>query len=320
MKETIPPHNSPLSACEAWLIATRPKTLPLALSGILIAASMAAARGYFRWDIFLLSALTALSFQVLANWSNDYGDALKGADNAARRRPRRAVASGAITAQHLLRAIISLSLGSFLLALLLIFTAFDGAHWHKILLFICLGAASVWAALAYTMGKSPYGYRARGDLYVFMFFGLIAVQGGYYLYDHTFLFLNFFPASAIGCFSVGVLNLNNLRDCDSDKVVGKHTLVVKIGFEKSKLYQFLLVSLPYFSTLIYNVLLRRHSLSYLFLLSFIPVVQHMRNVFQARDPLVLAPELPRLALIALSFSVLFALGELLSAVPVLNGV
>lgn len=307
------------SKLQAWIQVSRPKTLPLALSGILIGTTMAAARGYFRLDIFLLAMLTAVSFQVLANWANDYGDGLRGADNDDRLGPQRAVSSGALKPRTLLRGIILLSIASFSLGVLLTLRAFDRSQSDKIFLFIFMGFACVWAALAYTMGSSPYGYRARGDLAVFLFFGLLAVQGVYYLYDHRFMPVNFLPAVSIGAFSVAVLNLNNLRDHDSDQSVGKNTLVVRMGLRKSKAYHLFLFLLVYVSAMGYNVILERGSLCYLFLISALPVICHVKKVLKSRQPSSLRSELNRVALLALSFSLLFSLGELLSAIPLLNG-
>ncbi len=297
----------------AWLKASRPKTLALALAGISAGSLMAAAQGYFRWDIFLLACSTALCLQILSNWANDYGDGVRAADNAMRQGPKRAVSSGVITPLSMLRGIVSLGVACLILGFALICIAFDRSQLLEILSFVLLGIAAVVAAITYTMGRAPYGYRGWGDFFVFLFFGLVPVQGGYYLYDHDWLSVNLLPAVAIGAFGVGVLNLNNLRDYQSDKAVGKNTLVVRLGFQNGKRYQLALTLLPYISILIYNLLLRRGLLSYLFLLSFVPAGLQLRRLFKTDRPTALYAELKRLALIALSFSILFGLGECLAS-------
>ncbi|MEH0007955.1 MAG: 1,4-dihydroxy-2-naphthoate octaprenyltransferase [Flavobacteriales bacterium] len=296
-----------------WIHASRPRTLPLALAGIFAGSFMAAAQGYFQWDIFLLACATAVCLQILSNWANDYGDGVKGADNAMRRGPKRAVSSGAITRRAMLRGIVLLGVASLILGFTLISTAFDRSQRGEIFLFVCLGIASIGAAVGYSMGRTPYGYRGWGDLSVFLFFGLVPVLGVYCLYGCDWSSVNLLPAVAIGAFSIGVLNLNNLRDYHSDKAAGKNTVVVQLGFENGKVYQLVLTLLPYISILTYNLLLGRRSLSYLFLLSFVPAVLQLRRLFGTDAPAALYTELKRLASIALSFSILFGLGECLAA-------
>ncbi|MFL2607598.1 MAG: 1,4-dihydroxy-2-naphthoate octaprenyltransferase, partial [Flavobacteriaceae bacterium] len=198
-----------------WLKAARPKTIPLSISGILVGSSFSIYQGFFDSIIFILAIVTAVCFQVLSNFANDYGDGLKGTDNN-RIGPERVVASGLITLSQIKRSIIVTSVFSLGFSLTLIFYVFDDSLLN-ISIFIGLSLCSIIAAITYTVGKTPYGYYGFGDLFVFIFFGLISVVGSNFLYtkffDHSVILL----AIIIGLLCTAVLNINNIRDIENDK-------------------------------------------------------------------------------------------------------
>ena len=175
-----------------WLSAIRLRTLPLSISGIIVAGCLAAYNGVFDWLIFLLAISVTLSSQILSNLANDYGDGVKGTDNNDRIGPQRVIQSGAITPKSMLNAIRLNVFVSIVLTLLLIFFAFGAADLLLILLFFTLGVLSVIAAIKYTVGDNAYGYKGLGDFFVFLFFGLVSVIGGYFLFFFIFLFLFYY--------------------------------------------------------------------------------------------------------------------------------
>ena len=220
--------------------AARLRTLPLSVAGIITGSAIARREDVegFRNDIFVLALLTTILFQILSNFANDYGDGVKGTDNDQRLGPKRALQSGAITRSELKRVVIITAALSFLSAIALIYAAFGLENLGYVLFFLILGALCIVAAIKYTVGKSAYGYRGLGDVFVFVFFGLVSVVGSYFLYRQALPAYIFLPATAIGLLSVAVLNLNNMRDYENDKQSGKHTLVVKMGIELAKLMSY----------------------------------------------------------------------------------
>ena len=216
---------------KAFIEAARLRTLPLSISGILIGTALAYAEGSFNWIICILALLTTIGFQVLSNFANDYGDGVKGTDNEDRIGPQRALQSGSISPDQMLNAIKITGFITFCIALLLIYFSFGRTHLNYFFLFLVFGLASIAAAIKYTMGKKAYGYSGYGDIFVFLFFGLLSVVGSYFLYTKSLDYTIFLPATSVGMLSVAVLNLNNMRDRASDEKANKRTFVVKIGDE-----------------------------------------------------------------------------------------
>ena len=251
---------------KAWVQAARLRTLPLSLSGIIMGSALAAKQGVFDGTIFILALLTTVGFQVTSNFANDYGDGVKGTDNEDRIGPARALQSGWLTRSALKKGII-VSIGiSLLLAIGLIYIAFGLDNLPYIVLFLVLGILSIWAALKYTMGSNPYGYMGLGDVFVFLFFGLLGVLGSMFLYTKSITWTSLLPAIGIGTLCVGVLNLNNLRDVVSDGKHGKNTLVVKMGFHNGKKYHFLLLVSALLSFIVY-ILVERLSIAQSFFMT-----------------------------------------------------
>ena len=208
----------------AWVSAARLRTLPLSISGIVTASAVAISEGYFKLSICILALITTLGFQILSNFANDYGDGVKGTDNAERVGPARAMQSGLLTAKELKIGMIITAGITLLIATMLIFSAFGNENFLLSFIFFNLGIAAIIAAVTYTVGKKAYGYRALGDLFVFLFFGLVGVIGCYFLFSKSVGEYVLLPAIVIGLLSAAVLNLNNMRDRLADaKVHKKHT-------------------------------------------------------------------------------------------------
>jgi 1,4-dihydroxy-2-naphthoate octaprenyltransferase len=300
-----------LSKVSIWVKAARLRTLPLSLSGIILGSFMAASKGVFNPVICGLALCTTIGFQVISNFANDYGDGIKGTDNENRVGPERALQSGDISPDSMKKGIIIAGAISIALALCLIFTAFGTAYLFYSVVFIVLGISSVIAAVKYTVGDHAYGYSGDGDLFVFLFFGLLSVCGTYFLYSKSLEFSVFFPAITIGLLSVGVLNLNNMRDRESDEKSGKRTIVVKIGNEFARYYHFYLLGASFLFSLLYTVLNFKSFLQFLFVLAFIPIFKHAYTVYKNRDPKELDPELKKLALSTFLYAILFGIGLIL---------
>jgi len=223
-----------------WIQAARLRTLPLSVSGIIVGSAYAYHQGFSDWRILVLALVTTLGLQILSNFANDYGDGIKGTD-VNRIGEKRMVAAGIITSAQMKKAVLITAVITFVLALVLIYTAFGKENFALSLIFIILGIGSIGAAIKYTVGKNAYGYSGFGDLFVFLFFGLLSVLGTHFLYVKAIDGLLILPAVAIGCLSVAVLNLNNMRDIENDRLAGKNTLVVKLGLENAKIYHYSLV-------------------------------------------------------------------------------
>lgn len=294
-----------MTAFKVWLNAARPRTLPLSVSGILVGTAMASLYAETDYLIFFLAVLTTIGFQVTSNFANDYGDGVKGTDNDDRIGPKRVLQSGLLTRRALKNGIIFSVITNLILVVCLLYISFgrDNLHWG--ILFLFLGGFSIWAAIKYTVGDSAYGYRGLGDVFVFVFFGLLGVLGSMFLYVKMIPLVSILPAICIGLLSVGVLNLNNLRDVESDKLAGKNTIVVKMGFKTGKLYHaILLIS----SFVCICVFILSDFVSYgqlVCLVAYIPIFFHLGIVRKTESPRLLDPELKKLALSTFLLAILF---------------
>jgi 1,4-dihydroxy-2-naphthoate octaprenyltransferase len=298
-----------------WIEAARLRTLPLSVSGIIV-GSMYALRPtdaietpteVFSWKIFALAMLTTLGLQILSNFANDYGDGMKGTDNEDRVGPKRAIQSGVISPAAMKQAIIITSILTLISSILLIYYAFKDTNIGYSLFYLALGILAIASAIRYTVGNTAYGYRGFGDIFVFVFFGLVSTLGVNFLYSKQLDFDLFLPATAIGLLSVGVLNLNNMRDEASDRKSNKNTIVVKIGGEKAKKYHYFLIVSAMVLVLIFAVLSKYRLDQYLFLLAYIPLTKHLSTVYKNQEPRALDPELKKLALSTFALSILLAL-------------
>ena len=300
-----------MARIESWVKAARLRTLPLSVSGIIVGTCLAASRGHFDVWIFVLSLFTTIGFQILSNFANDYGDGLKGTDNEDRVGPERAIQSGEISPAQMKKGMTITSVITIIVALLLIYLSFGKEYPFYAFLFILLGVSSIIAAIKYTVGTNAYGYSGLGDIFVFLFFGLLSVCGSYFLYAKTIDYTVFLPAFSVGLLSVGVLNLNNMRDRESDKKAGKVTLVVRIGAEFARYYHYYLIGASLLFALMYTSLRFSSAFQFLFLIAYIPLFGHLMRVYRTKDAKLLDPELKKLAISTFLFSILFGLGLIL---------
>lgn len=291
-----------------WIEAARLRTLPLSVSGIIVGSFYAMSQAIFNWNIVIFALLTTLGLQILSNFANDYGDGVKGTDNDDRVGPKRAIQSGVISPQQMKNAIKITAAITLIFALLLIYFSFKGRYLMYSLFFFGLGILAIASAIRYTVGNSAYGYRGYGDIFVFVFFGLVSTFGVYFMFSKEIDWLLLLPATAIGFLSVGVLNLNNMRDEASDRKVGKNTIVVKIGGQKAKKYHYFLVITAMLLVLLFAFLNDFHFDQYFFVVAYFPLTSHLITVYKNKEPRALDPELKKLAISTFLLSVLLALG------------
>lgn len=292
---------------QAWINAFRLRTLPLSVSGVMVGSFIALSNHQFDIIIFVLAIATTLFLQILSNLANDYGDTKNGKDNADRLGPLRMVQSGIISLSEMKVMIVIFSLLSLISGVLLILVSHIVVFSASFYVLLGLGLLAIWAALTYTIGENPYGYSGWGDISVFLFFGLFSVAGTTFLYAGSITPDIFLPAIAVGSFSVGVLNLNNMRDYSSDRNSGKVTLVVKMGPEKAKIYHKILIYIPVAATILY-LLINKNYGGYISLVVLIPVYLHSRRISKIQEASLFDLELKKLALTALLFSVVFGIG------------
>jgi len=245
---------------KAWIKAFRLRTLPLTLAIILAGTAISIIDVYvgphygnssgIMWlmpdlTTFLLTLLTTLFLQILSNLANDYGDFSKGTDNADRVGPERALQGGEITKKEMLSAIIVFAMLSLISGISLLCYVFGKANLTELFIFTGIGLICIVGAITYTVGKKAYGYHALGDLGVLVFFGGIGIVGSSYLQIRMIDIVTINTAIVYGCWATAVLNLNNMRDVDNDIVHGKKTMAWQLGFKGGKIYQAILILVPY---------------------------------------------------------------------------
>ena len=290
--------------------AARLRTLPLSISGIIVGGLLAKSQGFFDWSIFILSIFTTIGFQVLSNFANDYGDGIKGTD-AIRTGEERMVSSGKISPKQMKTAMIITATVTILIALVLIYLAFGKNNFAYSILFFTLGIASIVAAIKYTVGNSAYGYSGLGDVFVFVFFGLLSVLGSYFLFTKQIEFLILLPAFSIGLLSTAVLNLNNMRDRENDKKSNKNTIVVKIGATAAKKYHYSLLIFSLVFAVVYVILNYVSPFQFLFIVAYIPLYKHLVFVIKNNDESFLDGQLKVVALSTFLFGILFGIGQVI---------
>jgi 1,4-dihydroxy-2-naphthoate octaprenyltransferase len=292
---------------KAWIDAIRLRTLPLALSSILMGSFMAAASDRFDILVFVLAALCTVFLQILSNLANDYGDSVHGADHLEREGPKRSVQMGLINPTEMRTGILITALLAFISGVALLFYSFP-AFSGMMAVFLFLGIGAIFAALGYTMGKKPYGYAGFGDLFVLIFFGFVGVLGSYYLYTKNVSAQDLLPAISTGFFSMAVLNFNNIRDIDSDRKAGKKSIPVRFGRQKAINYQVFLLAAGTAAAFIYMMIFYDQLYQLAFLLTTPLFYQNIRTLQKNSSPSILDPGLKKLALSILLFTVLFGIG------------
>lgn len=292
-----------LSKGQAWLAAFRLRTLPLAVSSILLGYFFAYNAQKSNVYILLLSISTTILLQILSNLANDYGDAVHGADNEERVGPLRMVQSGAISKESMQMAIISFAILAFISGISLLVVSFNEVS-IKFIVFLLVGIAAIGAAIKYTAGNNPYGYSGLGDLSVLVFFGFVGVFGSYFLQTKTIDLPILLPALASGLLATAVLNINNLRDIQTDRKVGKKSIPVRLGYNNGRLYHVGIISIAVLSFALYNLFFLNLGIkNFIFVPFLILVLLHTRNVWvNGQTSKLMNKYLKQMALLSLFFS------------------
>jgi 1,4-dihydroxy-2-naphthoate octaprenyltransferase len=261
----------------------------------------------FNWSIVILALLTTLGFQILSNFANDYGDGIKGTDNDDRVGPKRAIQSGVISPMQMKKALVITSIVTLLSAIALIYVAFKEHNLLFSFIYLLLGILAIGSAIKYTVGNSAYGYRGFGDLFVFIFFGLVSTLGIYFMFAKEMDWMLLLPATSIGFLSVAVLNLNNMRDEESDRKSNKNTIVVKMGASNAKVYHYFLIVSAMILILEFSYFKDFTFDQYLYVIAFFPLLKHLKTVYTNKNPKELDPELKKVALSTFALSLLLSL-------------
>ena len=293
---------------KASLESMRLRTLPLSMAGVLLGILLAVAD----WKVDLWTAvlivITTVCLQILSNLSNELGDVLRGTDTAERQGPQYGLNSGEMTVRDM-KVLIGIFVGlCIVFGTAMTWRAFGTLWGMTPILVLMLGAAAIMGAMKYTLGHNPYGYRAKGDIYVFLFFGLVAVMGAYFVCTkgvglHWKLLL---PAAGVGCFSVGVLNVNNIRDMKTD-AANRVTVAIKLGAHKARIYQTVLVCLGWVCMAAYCLLCWPSWWHWLWVLTLPLYVLHLYGVW-TREDRALDPMLPLLVLSTFALCLMMGIG------------
>ena len=301
-----------MASPKSWAKAARLRTLPLAMSGIMMGAALSYFDSRFQVKVTVLAIVTALFIQIFSNFANDYGDSQKGTDNQHRVGPKRTVQSGEISPKQMKVGMVVLIALSLTTGIWLVAEGTKGLDLTTFLLFLAFGIVALIAAYRYTAGSNPYGYAGLGDVAVFLFFGILPVVGTYFLNAHQLNPEIFLPAVSIGLFSTGVLNLNNMRDIENDRNSGKNTMVVRMGSAKSKHYHTSLIAIGWLAAILFVVLRFQTVYQAIFFLTLPLFVNDLLKIKRIQEPRQLDPFLKKLSIATLLFTVLFGIGIILA--------
>ncbi len=296
---------------KVWIIAARPRTLPLAAASICMGGFLAYYHGPFDWIVFFLTLTTTFLLQILSNLANDYGDNKHGADHHGRIGPDRMVQSGIIPAAKMKTAMVGIGVFTLLLGILLLIQSV-GFNSPPFYIFLFLGIVSIAAAINYTSGKKPYGYQGLGDLAVLLFFGLVAVFGTYFLQTSSFQWDNLLPALSCGLFATAVLNINNIRDIESDRKAGKLSIPVRVGRPAAIWYHWALLFIGISCSIVFTMLHYSSPWQWIFLLT-LPLIYMNGKAVQFKSGADLDPYLKQMALTTLVYVLTFGLGLVIAS-------
>ena len=279
--------------------AFRLRTLPLSISGILVGLALAKIDGNWDGILFWGAIGTTLLFQITSNLANDLGDTLKGTDTDKRIGPMRSVQSGLISKKTMTSAILLFIVLCCCSSIFLIYHCSKTLTASAILIYGVLALLCIVAAITYTIGKKAYGYHGLGDLMVFIFFGAVSVVGSFGLFGNPINRETILACISIGLWSVGVLNLNNMRDQENDKQSNKNTLAVKFGYSGAKNYHVGLIIIGIISWTILICSLYVEDKNALYFIGFLPYFffcKHLLKIKKIKLPKDFDPELKVLAL------------------------
>ena len=290
-----------------WLKAFRLRTLPLAVSSILMGSFLAIRNGTYNWTVIIMAVVTTTLLQILSNLANDYGDSQKGTDNINRLGPLRTVQSGRITPLQMKKAIWLFAVLSLASGLFMLYVAFRDEFWLAAF-FLLIGMLAIWAAIKYTVGKGAYGYAGFGDLFVLLFFGFAGVVGTFFLNTKQLDGLVVLPALSLGFLSMGVLNLNNTRDIENDRRSGKQTVASRLGYRGAKVYHVVLVAGAIATAILYAAITFSSWLNFLFLIPSVLLLKDLFGISKEPEPAKLDPYLKKLAISTFLFTLFFGAG------------
>ena len=294
---------------KAVIRSMRLRTLPLSTAGIVLGIMLACAGHNVPWYVILLTILTTVSLQILSNMSNELGDWLSGVDGTGREGPKYGIEGGGLTEDEMRSCIRIMVLVCCILGLGMIRASFKTILCIQSESLVVLGAAAIWAAMHYTLGNKPYGYRGLGDIFVFIFFGLVPVTGGYFVCSHQIEPTTLIAGSAIGLFSVGVLNVNNMRDMKSD-AANRVTVPLKLGEHRAKIYHTILITGGWLLMFLFTILFTEGWTPYLYVITLPLYAKHLAGVWK-RSGRELDPMLPMLVFSTFIFALLAGTGYIL---------
>ncbi len=293
---------------QAWIYSFRLKTLPLSISGVILATALAWQKGFFSLLIAILSLSTILLLQILSNISNDLGDFLKGTDNENRIGQKRALQRGILSEREMKFGIIVCIILVLLGGISLLLVSCKGFNLEFFILFF-VGVLGIVSAIKYTMGKGAYGYYGFGDTFVLLFFGVIPIEIVYFVQTNTWNYSILLCGFTVGLLSTSVLNLNNLRDYKNDKLCGKETFVVRIGgIKNGKIYHNILIIFAFLCSSLYTTLTFNSFYDFTYLLSFLPLFAHLIKLKKVEN---FELEIKKIVLYILSFIIFWSLNLLL---------
>ncbi|WP_185865803.1 1,4-dihydroxy-2-naphthoate octaprenyltransferase [Blattabacterium cuenoti] len=282
-----------------WIYAARLHTLPLSFSGITLSFLVSKSRVHVNLKIYIFCVLTALLLQILANFSNDYGDSITGVDNFKRIGPKRTIQCGLISLSKMKKAIYLFSILSFLSGFLLLYQSISYKKIFVFLFYFIGVFVCIYSSIKYSIGSSPYGYIiGMGDLFVFIFFGLISVEGSYFLYTQTLHMDMFLLSLSMGLLNVAVLNINNMRDLNNDYENGKYTIAGWLGMKRAKLYHAISIFISIFLGAFFIFLNQKTIYQWIFFILVVMfLIYHVKIILFLKDDKLFNLELKRLVLI-----------------------
>lgn len=297
-----------MASFTSWISALRPRTLFLAVAITVCGNGLAYTTGQFSVSTAILTILIATLLQLLSNLANDLGDFQHGTDVTGERLgPTRTVQSGAITPKEMKSAIV-IAIGiSILVGTYLVYEAAQYMNIIYMVSFLGLGGASIIAAIKYTSGKNPYGYKGLGDVFCFIFFGLVSVIGTYFLHVHQMTFQPWLPAVGMGLFSTAVLNINNMRDIENDRNSGKFTLAMRLGMKNARLYHSFLTFGGILCFITYSIIYSEHWYQFLYIVFLVPYIIILKNIYQTKENRLLDPYLKFTSMATFFLSIAFAI-------------
>lgn len=284
----------------------RLRTLPLSMAGIIAGTALASKVCSLDVPTVIALILTTAFLQILSNLSNELGDTLHGTDTKERQGIHYSIQDGEMTIPQMKKLIFTIVCLCCISGLAMVLFSFHKLFALQPICLLVLGAAAIWAAMNYTLGENPYGYKGLGDIFVFIFFGIVSVMGAAYVCSHTLELIWALPASAFGCWSIGVLNVNNIRDMKTDEAT-RTTVALKLGRKNARIYQTALIAAGWILMLAYSSATADRWSQWIYLITLPLFAAHLRGVWTRVDR-ALDPMLPMLVMTAFITAILFAIG------------